>query len=143
MNFKEEKNHNRLTSFYSQNGLEVDNNPEADNGAVFSIVYENSGTILAAATLSFRCDVYILDYIAVDKALRRKKVGSKALEIIIKKTRDLGGDTLYLSARNPMFFKAHGFVSGKPKTINLLSDCLNCEQYKTTCNPENLKLDLK
>lgn len=125
--------HNSLISFYKQNGLEVSENITAQDGAVFSVAEMNENGILAAATLSQRFNIYILDYIAVDKSQRRKGLGLKALMLITERAKRLGADRLYITARNPDFFKSAGFAEGQPDGVDMNADCAGCPQLFKGC----------
>lgn len=131
--FEATVNHNSLISFYKLNGLEVSDDIALQDGAVFSIAEKYENRVLAAATLSQRSHVYILDYIAVDKSQRRKGIGSEALRLISEKARQLGADRLYITARNPGFFKSAGFKEGAPDGVDMNADCEGCPQLFNGC----------
>ncbi len=131
--FKVVDEHNSLISFYRQNGLEVSDDISAQDGAVFSIAAICENKILAAATLSRRFNIYILDYIAVDKSQRRKGLGLKALTLISEKAKQIGADRLYITARNPDFFRSAGFNEGQPDGVDMNADCEGCPQFLNGC----------
>ena len=60
--FENVKNHNSLIEFYRENGLEVSNDIETEDGAVVSLALTENGKVISAATLSYRFGVFILDY---------------------------------------------------------------------------------
>lgn len=134
MEFLEIKKHNILTEFYTKNGLEVSKNIECDDGAIYSLV-NNSEKTLAAATLSFRKGEFILDYIAVDTTCRNMGVGFLLLEKIINKAKSLGAKNVFLSAKEPLFFKKFGFLEGAPH-FDINADCIDCKKLHKECNPK-------
>ena len=140
MQFKTVSDHNSLSVFYRGNGLEVSQNIEAEDGAIYSIASVKHGRIVAASTLSYRKGVYILDYIAVDETLRRMGAGKTAVGIIAEKARELGADKIYISARNPAFFSSIGFINGSPKGIDMNADCAGCPQFGHGCEPVPMML---
>ena len=142
MNIFEIKDHNSLRIFFAENGLEVSNDIERDDGAIFSVIAQENNATIAAATLSLRQGHYILDYIATTPDSRCLGLGSKLLETIVKKVKSLGAKSLYITARNPQFFKKHGFTKGQPKNLDMNEGCIGCPQYNTTCVSVPMVLNL-
>ena len=143
MQFIKTQDHNSIIPFYRENLLEVSDNIVSEDGAVVSFVLEKESKILAAATLSHRLGIYILDYIAVDSSLRRDGVGAKILGEILKEARILGANKVYLTAKAPKFFKSQGFYEGSPKGINMNADCVGCPEYNNGCTKLPMVIDLK
>ncbi len=143
MQFIKTQDHNSIIPFYRENSLEVSDNIVAEDGAVVSFVLQNESKILAAATLSNRLGIYILDYIAVDSSLRRDGVGAKILGEILKEARLLGADKVYLTAKAPEFFKSQGFYEGSPKGLDMNADCVGCPEFDNGCTKLPMVIDLK
>ncbi|MBO5908316.1 MAG: GNAT family N-acetyltransferase [Clostridia bacterium] len=143
MNFTETDEHISFVEFYRLCGLEVSDNPKSQDGAFFTIYKTDGNGIIAAATLSFRGNAYILDYIAVREDFRGKGIGEKALSIILKKAKYVGANSLFITAKNIRFFEKMGFVEGNPKGIDLNLDCKDCPQYLTKCFPKTMKYCLQ
>ncbi len=139
--FKEMPDHKVLTSFYAENGLEVSQSPEAD-GAFFSIAEFDGEKVIAAATISQRNGVFVLDYIAVDQKHRKKGLGEAAFDIIRKKAETVGATELYITTKVPLFFEKLGFTYGEPKDFSLNADCEGCPQLGTVCHPKNMVLNI-
>ncbi len=131
--FSEVSDHNGLIPFYKANGLEVSDDITCDDGAVFSIKCVENGEIISAATLSFRFGVYILDYVAVDLLKRQNGLGETAVCTIIEKSKNLGADKLYITAKNPKFFTRLGFREGSPDGVDMNADCLGCPEFQNGC----------
>ncbi len=140
--FKVITNHKTLVGFYTENGLEVSHDPSSD-GAFYSVAEIQSGKPIAAATLSFRSGIFILDYIAVDPAFRKKSLGVKALALIKQKAIEKGAECLYITTKIPPFFEKQGFVLGEPEGVDLNADCKDCPQLGVNCHPKNMKLFLR
>ncbi len=143
MQFIKTQDHNSIIPFYRENSLEVSDNIVSEDGAVVSFVLKNENKIFAAATLSNRLGIYILDYIAVDVSLRRDGVGAKILGEILKEARVLGANKVYLTAKAPEFFKRQGFYEGSPKGIDMNADCVDCPEYNNGCTKLPMVIDLK
>ena len=135
-------NHNGLGAFYRENGLEVSDDIEKDDGAVFSIRLAENGKTLAAATLSYRLSVYILDYVAVDKQHRKNGLGERLVDEIKAKARLLSADKVYITAKSPEFFKKIGFVNGSPIGIDMNADCIGCPEFNNGCKKQPMYIDL-
>ena len=130
--------HKSLVAFYDQNGLETSPDPKTD-GAFYSIFKKDGNSVIAAATLSERKGVLVLDYIAVDPKYRGLGLGEKALSQILEKARYIGAKELFITSKNPSFFEKQGFVLGEPEELDLNADCVGCPMLGTTCNPKNMK----
>ncbi len=142
MHFFEIDNHNCLGNFYRQNGLEVSSDILMDDGAVFSIKCVENNETIAAATLSYRFKVYILDYVAVDRNHRKKGLGEKAVTAVKAKAQMFGADKLYITAKNPEFFKKIGFKNGSPEGVDMNADCVGCPEFNNGCRKLPMYIDL-
>lgn len=142
MQFFETHDHNGLCEFYRQNGLEVSDNLRRDDGAVFSVAAVENGKLVVAATLSQRFCVYILDYIAVEPDFRKKGLGEKAVKAVKEKAKELGADKLYITAKNPKFFKKISFTEGSPEGVDMNADCIGCPEFDNGCRKLPMYIDL-
>ncbi len=138
----ETNDHNSLGEFYRENGLEVSDDIFADDCAVFSIKCVENGKTIAAATLSHRFCVYILDYVATDLNHRKKGLGEKAVALIRAKAKEFGADKLYITAKNPEFFKRIGFLEGSPEGVDMNADCIGCPEFNNGCRKLPMYIDL-
>lgn len=134
--------HNALAEFYRQNTLEVSDDILKDDGAVFSIKYDQNGKTVAAATMSFRFSVFILDYVAVDPDFRKQGLGEQAVEKIKAKAKELGAKSLYITAKSPSFFKKIGFVNGSPAGVDMNADCIGCPEFNNGCRKQPMYIEL-
>lgn len=135
--------HNELVGFYRDNGLEVSNDIATEDGAVYSIKLCQNGRVQAAATLSLRFGVYILDYIAVDPKFRGRNLGALALNRILEKAKEMGADKLFITARNPHFFEHFGFKEGSPEGVDMNADCIGCPEYNNGCFKKPMYIDIR
>ena len=138
-----EAEHNELAEFYRSNGLEVSDDIAVEDGAVYSIKYVQDGKLIAAATLSFRFNVFILDYIAVDPEFRGRNFGALTLTRILKKAKEMGADKLFITARNPSFFERFGFKEGSPQGVDMNFDCIGCPEYNNGCSKKPMYIDIR
>lgn len=142
MLFLETNDHNSLCEFYRENGLEVSDDIFADDGAFFSIKCVENGKTIAAATLSRRFGVYIIDYVATSPDHRKKGLGEKAVTVVKACAKQRGADKLYITAKNPAFFKKIGFQNGSPKGVDMNIDCIGCPEYNKGCQKLPMYIDL-
>ena len=82
-----------------------------------------------------------MDGIAVDSAYRKEKIGEKMLEQVLSKVRSRGGQSLYLVARAPGFFRKNGFSAIAPDSAPNFFECKYCPQYMVSCHPEVMKYE--
>lgn len=134
--------HNSLREFYQQNGLEVSDDILVDDGAVFSIKCVEGGKTILAATLSYRFKVFILDYVAVEPDYRKRGLGEKAVTAVKVKAKELGAKKLFITAKNPEFFKRIGFLEGSPDGVDMNADCLGCPEFNNGCRKLPMYIDL-
>ena len=140
---KETDEYERLVKFFVENQLEFDGDEEVDTDIIKCYkVTHGDDFLVGAVVLAKREDQYIIDGIAVDKLYRKMKVGQILLKKVIKKVEELGGDSLYLVARAPEFFKKYGFEAVDPETAPNFFECKYCPQYQVDCFPEVLKLEI-
>jgi N-acetylglutamate synthase-like GNAT family acetyltransferase len=136
--FKETYDYENLKKFYIENGLEVSDNILSCDGAIYSISLVKNGEINAAATLSKRRDIFVLDYVAVLPPLRHSGLGKTAVDKILKKAKTLGAAKVYLTAKSRNFFERLGFIYDEELEIDLNSDCKDCPMLNKTCTPRQM-----
>ena len=85
---------------------------------------------------------YIIDGIAVDEPYRRLKVGKIILDKVVERVKEMGGDSIYLVARAPEFFRKNGFQTIDPDDAPNFFECKQCPQYRVDCHPEVMKLEI-
>jgi N-acetylglutamate synthase-like GNAT family acetyltransferase len=80
------------------------------------------------------------NWMAVDDAYRRRGIASRLYAALECEARARGSDRLWVTARTPAFFLAHGFAavaSGRERDI-LMGECPRCEQFGRGCEPQAL-----
>lgn len=144
MKMRETDQYEKLVKFFVENQLEFDGDEEVDTDIVkcFEIVHGDDEHLVGAAVLAKREERYIIDGIAVDGPYRKLKVGKILLNKVIETVKELGGDSLYLVARAPEFFRKNGFVTVDPDNAPNFFECKYCPQYQVSCHPEVMKLEI-
>lgn len=133
-----------LVKFFVENELEFDGDEEVDTDIIkcFKTIDEY-GNLVGGAVLAQREGKYIIDGIAVDKKYRKNKLGEKLLDRVIEEVKSLEGSDLYLVARAPGFFRKNGFVAIDEASAPNFFECKYCPQYKVSCYPEIMKLEIR
>ncbi|MBP3816300.1 MAG: GNAT family N-acetyltransferase [Firmicutes bacterium] len=131
----------RLVKFFVENQLEFDGDEEVDTDIIRCYkIEDNEGSLIGAAVLAKREEKYIVDGIAVHNDYRKEGLGKKLLDRLIKDTKDLGGNEIYLVARAPGFFRTQGFSNVNPDSAPNFFECKYCPQYKVSCHPEIMNI---
>jgi N-acetylglutamate synthase-like GNAT family acetyltransferase len=98
------------------------------------------GNLVGAITLERLQGLETANWMAVDDAYRRRGIASWLYAALEREALARGIDRLWVTARTPAFFLAHGFVavtSGHERAI-LMGECPRCEQFGRGCEPEAL-----
>ena len=92
------------------------------------IVAENETKVLGCACLDIG-DIVELRSIAVLPSYRNKGVGSKLVEVILERAKELT-DVIYLRTTSPVFFEKKGFVilANNEKKV-VWKDCEECDKF--------------
>ncbi|MDO4833940.1 MAG: GNAT family N-acetyltransferase [Bacillota bacterium] len=154
MNFKidETDEYRRLVPFFIENGLEFTDEDMEEvptdlvkcwkitAGSGISGTYEDK--LIGGFVLAKREGEFICDGIATDPEYRGTGLGRALLAKGIEEVTKLGGSRMYLVARAPEFFRKNGFETiGRDEAPNFF-ECLTCPQYKVSCHPEVMRIDL-
>lgn len=94
--------------------------------------------LVGTVTLATVDGLTVVSWLAVDEAYRSQGLGRRLLGELEAEARRRGGRELWVPARAPGFFKALGYrevVTGKERD-RLLADCLECDQFETSCRPQ-------
>lgn len=133
----------RLVKFFVENQLEFDGDEEVDTDIVKCWkVTHGDDTLVGGCVLALRQDKYIIDGIAVDKLFRKFGIGKIMMDKAVKEVKERGGDSIYLVARAPGFFRTLGFEEVAEEKAPLFFECAKCPQYQKTCHPEIMKLEI-
>ena len=134
----------RLVKFFVENELEFDGDEEVDTGIVkYWKVFHGDDELIAGCVLALRQGKYIIDGIAVTKLFRKFGIGKIMVDKVVKEVKERGGDSIYLVARAPGFFRTLGFETVEPDNAPLFFECGQCPQYQKTCHPEIMKLEIR
>lgn len=131
-----------LTRFFEKNGLEISEDEPVPTDTLKCWKISDGDTLVAAAALALREGRYILDGIAVEEPYRKLRLGKMLLDLVIEEVKLRKGDALYLVARAPVFFRKSGFEAVAAAAAPQFFECFTCPQYKVTCHPEIMKLNI-
>lgn len=137
---RQESDHRIFSDLYRSAGLEVEEGWETDMNPVFSVAAERDSALLGAATLSYRLDRWILDYIAVESDRRGGGIGKMLTEACLEYAKSKAAAAVWLSARTPGFFRALGAV--ETGGTELLAECIGCPDFQHSCTPLEMIFDL-
>ncbi len=141
---KETDEYEMLVKFFVENGLEFDGDEEVDTDIIKCFKVTHGGdNLVAGAVLAMREGKYIIDGIAVDNIYRKLKIGNILLDRVVAEVKKLGGREIYLVARAPGFFRNYGFTQVNPDSAPNFFECKQCPQYRVSCHPEVMKLEIK
>ena len=134
----------RLVKFFVENQLEFDGDEEVDTDIIKCWKITQGDDFLVAGCVLAQIEVrYIIDGIAVDKPMRKTGMGKILVDKVIDEVKKRGGDAIYLVARAPEFFRKLGFETVEPADAPNFFECKQCPQYKVSCHPEVMKLEIK
>jgi ribosomal protein S18 acetylase RimI-like enzyme len=137
----EEETPTDLTRCWEARALPAAAGVSTDTGASADAAHTD-GRLAGGCVLAMREGEYIIDGIAVEPDFRKRRVGEQLLERAIRETAARGGKRLYLVARAPDFFRGQGFVAIARADAPNFFECFSCPQYKTSCFPEVMRLDM-
>jgi len=141
----ETKNYDELNDLFIRNELEFSEDEPVSTDVVkaWRIAEEGTaGKLIGGIMLAKRQDKFIIDGIAIEPEYRKSNYGKMLLDEAIKEVRKLSGDSLFLVARAPDFFRTQRFVTVPKEDAPLFFECFTCPQYGDTCHPEVMKLAL-
>lgn len=134
----------RLVKFFVKNQLEFDGDEEVDTDIIKCWkITQGDDYLVAGCVLAQREGRYIIDGIAVDKPMRKTGIGKILVDKVISEVKERGGDSIYLVARAPGFFKKLGFTAIDPSDAPNFFECKQCPQYRVSCHPEVMKLEIR
>lgn len=144
MKMRKTDDYEKLVRFFVDNRLEFDGDEEVDTDIAecYEIVHGDEEHLVAGAVIARREGQYIIDGIAVDEPYRSLKVGKILLDKVVERVKEMGGDSIYLVARAPEFFRKNGFTKVDPANAPNFFECKYCPQYQVSCHPEVMKLEI-
>ncbi len=138
----EEKNHDLLTALFIRNGLEFSENEPIPTDVIGGWQATEGDLLAGGCILALREGSFIIDGIAVEPEFRNTDIGSLLLQKALKLAAEKGGDSVYLVARAPGFFRKHDFVTIGRDEGPLFFECFTCPQYNVSCFPEVMRVSL-
>lgn len=135
--------YDRLVQFFVENQLEFDGDEEVDTDIIRCYKFtDKDDNLIGGVVLAKREGEYIIDGIAVDENYRDSGIGEILLNQIKEDVEELDGDSIYLVARAPGFFRKHGFEEVNSESAPNFFECKYCSQYGKTCHPEIMKYEI-
>ena len=140
-----------LVNFFIENGLEFSAEEEVPTDLVQTwkaykvlndVPDESQMNFIGGCVLAKREGRFICDGIAVEERVRGSGIGEGLLFTMIDEVRSLGGDTIYLVARAPGFFRKNGFETIPREDAPNFFECFSCSQYNVSCYPEVMMLSI-
>jgi N-acetylglutamate synthase-like GNAT family acetyltransferase len=111
-----------------------------DEGIVAAWGALDGERLIGAVALERYAGMDTANWLAVDEGYRRRGLASALYAALEREARGRGVGRLWVTARAPAFFLAHGFElapSGDERDA-LLRGCLDCPQYGRECEPQAL-----
>ena len=133
-----------LTEMFFRYGLEVSKDEEAPRNLVkcWEVIRTDNHERVAGLKLEKRDGVFVIGAIAVEQAYRNEDIGTLLVAKAIDEVRSASGDSLYLIAKAPNFFRKSGFNTIEFNSAPNIAKCLTCNQYNVDCFPEIMHLNL-
>ena len=97
-------------------------------------------TLVGAVVLERYRGLETLNWMAVDGAYRHRGIAGRLVAALEREALRRGVSRLWVTARAPGFFLAHGYADvapGRERDI-LLQECSGCEQFGRGCEPRAL-----
>lgn len=136
--------YDRLVKFFVENELEFTGDEEVNTEILKCWkVTHTDDVLIGGCVLAERQGEYIIDGIAVTKLFRKFGIGKIMLNKAIKEVKARGGNSLYLVAKAPDFFRTMGFATVDPENAPVFFECKYCPQYNVKCFPEVMKLEIE
>ena len=138
--------YDELKRFFIENELEVSDEDVVPTDLVkcwrLTDESENERKLIGGIVLAKREGKFIIDGIAVDAAYRKQELGKAMLDAATGEVRGLSGDSIYLVARAPGFFRTQGYETVAKENAPNFFECLTCPQFEVSCHPEVMKKEL-
>lgn len=135
----------KLVTFFVENDLEFSEEEPVPTDLVkcWELTQGDEKHLAGALVLAKREGQFIIDGIAIEKEVRKFKLGRSLLNKAIEEVLSLGGSSIFLVARAPEFFRKSGFATVPREEAPNFFECFTCPQYGKECNPQVMRLDLK
>lgn len=137
------QDYDALVRIFVRNGLEYDVEDEVETDVIEAFkVTDADGSLKGGACLALRQGDFIIDGIAVEPEWRQRNLGSRLLDEIAGAAKRRGGREIFLVAKAPGFFRKYGFTAVDHEAAPDFFECRQCDQYRKSCFPEVMKLEL-
>ena len=144
INIIQTEDYEGLIPMFIEQGLEFGEEEEVPTDVLRCWRAEDGeGRLVGGAVLALREGEYICDGIATTPEARSAGLGKALLQKLTDEVTSRGGDSIYLVARAPEFFRKQGFNTIERDDAPNFFECFSCSQYQKTCFPEVMLLEMK
>lgn len=136
-------NYEGLLPLFHKSGLEVsldDGKPEGLLTCI-ELINKRTGERIGGASIVKKGEYFVLHCIAIEEEYRGQDFGTKLVREAIAEIDRYGGNQMWLSARVPKFYYKLGFRAVPFEEAPPVSSCLECPQYKVSCDSEVMVIE--
>lgn len=116
-NISETDDFQKLSRLYYDSGLEIEVGQDPPGRVVKHWECTgDDGELLAGATLLYKGDCCVFEYLSVKEKMRRHGIGRALIDIVTEEARRSGAETLWLCGKVPAYYRQYGWeaVDEKP-----------------------------
>lgn len=137
MKIVEDKNYKKLSTFWKENGLEIEVLEKAPEEVIkaWSITAED-GQLIAAAAIEHRDNSFVIADLAVAPEFRGQNHAKALMELAEREILNAGGRDAWLVGKVPGFYAKLGWEIRSRDEAPDISKCLTCEDFQVSCHPQ-------
>ncbi len=100
------------------------------------------GRLIAAVSVARRKEHFLICDLAVESGRRGEGIGSWLVDIALEDLARRGAREVYLATKAPIFFEKCRFSYLEESEVPKIFACLGCRQYKRSCMPRFMRIEL-
>lgn len=137
MKIVEDKDYKKLSTFWEENGLEIEVLEETPEEVLkaWSITGDD-GKLIAAAAVERRDHAFVIADLAVDPQFRGQNHAKELMRVAEQEILSAGGKDAWLVGKVPGFYTKLGWVVRGREEAPDISKCLTCEDFQVSCHPQ-------
>ncbi len=137
---RETNDFEELAQLYYDSDLEITLG-EAPHGKIIKNwrCTDENGRLIAGATLMYKGELCVVEYIAVAEDMRGSGLGSELLHIAEEEAKAINVRTLWLCGKVPEFYKKYDWEPVDNESAPPISVCQDCEDFHVSCFPIIMK----
>lgn len=140
---RETDDFNKLSRLYFKRGLEI----EVGQKPLGKVIkhwecIDEQKNLLAGATLLYKDDCCVLEYIAVEEEFQSMGIGKDIISIVISEVRHNQYGFLWLCAKVPEYYEKLGWEYVDNDSAPRISLCQSCEKINVSCFPRIMKKEI-